>query len=62
MVLAIGFMFANLIKQIIKKCVFLLPCNPLPPSTKTYIHHTHASAETGFSIFYMNTTLSPKAF
>ncbi len=38
-------------------CVFLLPCNPLPPSTNTY-----ASAETGFSILYMNTTLSPKIF
>ncbi len=35
-------------------CVFLLPCNPLPPSTNTYIHHTHASAETGFSIFYIH--------
>ncbi len=45
-------------------CVFLLPCNPLPPSTDTYeyMHHTYASAETGFYIFYMNTTLSPKDF
>ncbi len=43
-------------------CVFLLPYNPLPPYTNTYIHHTHASAKTGFSILYMSTTLSPKAF